>query len=123
MDKPLIIDNFDTASLSELMRCYGSFIRQNPRAWLAGLIFSPDEVAAFPELIGQVRINKAQRLSVATASQIHAISMSEQNHARIDDLLTVAKAAPQFPTFPTLPEPMKDKQMSFGETLEGNRAN
>jgi hypothetical protein len=77
MDKPLIIDDFDTASLSELMRCYGSFIRQNPRAWLAGLIFSPDEVAAFPELVGQVRIKKAQISVVATASQIHTISMPE----------------------------------------------
>lgn len=60
MNKPLTIDNFETASLYDIMRCFGSMIRQNPRAWLAGLSFSPDEVAAFPELAGNVKIEKVQ---------------------------------------------------------------
>lgn len=57
MEKPLIIENFERASLADIMRCYGSTIRCNPRAWLAGLKFNETELSAYPELIGQVRTN------------------------------------------------------------------
>ena len=36
--------------LSVLMTCYGSVIRQNPKAWLRGMQFSEAELLDYPDI-------------------------------------------------------------------------
>lgn len=71
MNKPHVLDDYDNAPLSAILRCYPFFV-QNPRAWLAGRSLTPDECRQYPA------IARALGYALTDASRPHTHKRWEQ---------------------------------------------